>query len=431
MIDVLVFTVATEAKDGFMRYMDSAKEVKIKPIVLGFGQQWKGGDDIRRKPGGGWKINLLKEALVPYKDDKDKIVLFTDGYDVIFVDGLKEIIQRFQKTNARVLFGAESYCWPDPELAPKYPEIKEGKRFLNSGMYIGHITEIIDLLERDTIEDTADDQLFFTKAYLDEDYRNKIQMKLDHKSEIFQNINGATMDLEIFKSEVKEGATETYYVKNLVTHTEPLILHGNGPSKTTLNYIGNYVPNVWNSKEGCRMCENRQIDLKDKPASKLPIVFIAIFIELNTPFLEEQLEKIHALEYPKERIHLFIHNSAKYHAIHVKNFTEKYGSEYISVKQITPEDGTAEWTARDLSLDQCLAKNCDLYFSVDSIAHIDNPHTLRLLIQQNRTVVGPMLTRPGKAWSNFWGALTKDGFYARSNDYMDIAHNEKSMFWIK
>jgi hypothetical protein len=31
-----------------------------------------------------------------------------------------------------------------------------------------------------------------------------------------------------------------------------------------------------------------------------------------------------------------------------------------------------------------------------------------------------MLARPGKLWSNFWGALTSDGYYARSEDYVDI-----------
>ncbi|KAJ8912130.1 hypothetical protein NQ315_013219 [Exocentrus adspersus] len=42
--------------------------------------------------------------------------------------------------------------------------------------------------------------------------------------------------------------------------------------------------------------------------------------------------------------------NVKYHKDHVKNFTEKYGNQYLSLKQITPEDGTAEWAARDLSL---------------------------------------------------------------------------------
>lgn len=70
-----------------------------------------------------------------------------------------------------------------------------------------------------------------------------------------------------------------------------------------------------------------------------------------------------------------------------------------------------------------MQKKCEFYFAVDSVAHVDNPKTLQLLIQQNRTIVAPLMTRPGKAWSNFWGALTVEGYYARSPDYMDIVHN--------
>lgn len=43
-----------------------------------------------------------------------------------------------------------------------------------------------------------------------------------------------------------------------------------------------------------------------------------------------------------------------------------------------------------------------------------------------RKIVAPMLTRPFKAWSNFWGALSKEGYYARSFDYMDIVNYNKT-----
>jgi hypothetical protein len=36
-----------------------------------------------------------------------------------------------------------------------------------------------------------DDQLFYTKAYLNEELRNKLHIKLDHRADIFQNLNGA------------------------------------------------------------------------------------------------------------------------------------------------------------------------------------------------------------------------------------------------
>lgn len=183
--------MASDPIDGFQRYLSSAHHYHINPQVLGFGQEWKGGADIKNRPGGGWKINLLKQAVEPYKNDPNKIILFTDGYDVIFTDTLDSIIKKFKQTKARVLFGAENSCWPDVELAPKYPQVTEGNRFLNSGLYMGYASELWQILNHDKIEDTEDDQLFFTKAYLKEDLRKKVGFKLDHKSELFQNLNGA------------------------------------------------------------------------------------------------------------------------------------------------------------------------------------------------------------------------------------------------
>ncbi|XP_019873641.2 procollagen-lysine,2-oxoglutarate 5-dioxygenase isoform X2 [Aethina tumida] len=427
--DVLVYTVATEETDGFRRYLESAEHFNIKPIVLGFGEEWKGGDDMRNSPGGGWKINLLKKALEPYAEDNEKIVIFTDGYDVVFQQNLDAIVSKFKETEARILFGAEKYCWPDKNLASSYPEVLLGNRFLNSGSYMGYAKELFELLTRETIEDTGDDQLFFTQAYLDAEFRDKNKFLLDHKSDIFQNINGAASELSVVIVENKDASMENYTVKNTLYSTEPSIIHGNGPSKETLNYLSNYIPNSWNSAEGCISCKRHVLNLQDVADEKLPVVLIGIFIETNTPFLEEFFDKVYNLEYPKNKLHLFIHNSMDYHANLVAEFVEKHGAEYSSVKQIKPEDGTTEHTARDLSLDHCSKKECDQYFSLDSVAHLDNPHTLKMLIDQNRTVVAPMLIRPGRAWSNFWGALTKDGYYARSNDYMDIVHNDKRGLW--
>ena len=76
-----------------------------------------------------------------------------------------------------------------------------------------------------------------------------------------------------------------------------------------------------------------------------------------------------------------------------------------------PYDNSKEWHARNEGLKKCADTKCDYYFSIDSDAHIDNQHTLRLLIEQNRKVIAPMLVRPYKAWSNFWGALTSEGIY--------------------
>lgn len=47
--------------------------------VLGLGEKWEGGD-VRKRAGGGHKINLFKKELLRHKDDANKIIMFTDRY---------------------------------------------------------------------------------------------------------------------------------------------------------------------------------------------------------------------------------------------------------------------------------------------------------------------------------------------------------------
>lgn len=41
------------------------------------------------------------------------------------------------------------------------------------------------------VKNKDDDQLYYTRAFLDADKKNKLNIKLDYDSEIFQNLNGA------------------------------------------------------------------------------------------------------------------------------------------------------------------------------------------------------------------------------------------------
>lgn len=302
------------------------------------GEEWKGGD--MSKPGGGYKVNLLKKAVEPHKDS-DQIILFTDSYDVIFMSGIKEILAKFLKFDAGVLFSAEHYCWPDASLREQYPHVLgRGARFLNSGLFIGHARNMYDLLNH-PIEDTEDDQLFYTKIFLDEEKRDKIRIKLDHKSEVFQNLHGAEREVKLDFDE----QTGKAYIRNVDFETSPLIVHGNGPSKVILNGFGNYLADAFvNGK--CEICDDK-LEMKE---SKLPLVTMAVFIEKAMPFFEEFLDRILAIEYPKENIHLFFHNNVKYHEKRVETYVERFGGEYRSIKHLLVEDSVHETVARDLAV---------------------------------------------------------------------------------
>lgn len=113
-------------------------------------------------------------------------------------------------------------------------------------------------------------------------------------------------EVELFTENEKENPE--LRLRNVVTHTRPLIVHGNGPSKLKLNALSSYLARAWLPNEGCRHCKWGHIDLQKKTAAEMPLVYLAVFIEQATPFLEEQLQKVYDLEYPKKRIHIFIHN---------------------------------------------------------------------------------------------------------------------------
>ncbi|XP_065349170.1 multifunctional procollagen lysine hydroxylase and glycosyltransferase LH3 isoform X2 [Cloeon dipterum] len=419
--DLLALTVATDETDGFRRFLRSAKVYDIPVTVLGQNEAWVGGD--MHYAGGGQKVELLKNELEKYKNDKNKIVLFTDSYDVIFLAGVDKILNQFEKSGAKILFSAEGFCWPDKNLASKYPNVLLGKRFLNSGGFIGYAPEVYQLVS--TWKGTAkdDDQLFYTERYLDDDVRAALKMKLDHKGEIFQNLNGAVGDIELEFSD-EDGAI----INNVVYKTKPLIVHGNGPAKQALNTLGNYLAKSWDPKTGCTTCETNLRELP-KDGKPWPVVLVSIFIGQPTPFLEEFINKIVALDYPKSAIHLFIHNKAEYHAKQLSKFVTEHGSDYQSVEFIEHIEDTCEESGRNKAISHCVGLNCEYLFVVDSIAHLDNKETLKNLIEQNRPVIAPLLTRHKKAWSNFWGALNSDGYYARSADYLQIVEGERKGVW--
>ena len=67
--------------------------------------------------------------------------------------------------------------------------IESGKRFLNSGGFIGYAKDIYEIVTHHEIQNHEDDQLYYTKLYLDQAFREQHKFKLDHKSVIFQVIH--------------------------------------------------------------------------------------------------------------------------------------------------------------------------------------------------------------------------------------------------
>lgn len=420
--ELLVLTVATEETDGFKQFMRSAKKYGIKVKVLGMGERWMGGD--MQGVGGGQKVNLLKKEVEKLKHKDNLVIMFTDSYDVVFTDGAEVILERFDKFDGRVVFSAEGFCWPDPNVKEKYPPVKQSeKRFLNSGGFIGYPRELNEILQYSALKDDGDDQRYYTTLFLERSLRGKWNMKLDTRSEIFQNLNGALGDV------IQKFRGNHSYLYNVVSGTSPVVIHGNGPIKVEFNRMANYLADGWTTNSGCLSCLEDTISLQGLKPEDYPTVLIGLFLEYPTPFIREFFQRIAALSYPKQRIDLYIHNKEVYHVGDVEEFLKEHRDSYRSVAYISPSDNIGEIMGRNWAIEECIKKDCQYFFSVDSIAQLTDPNVLVTLIEQNRTIIAPMLSRPYKLWSNFWGALTDKGFYARSEDYVDIVEYKKMGLW--
>ena len=158
---------------------------------------------------------------------------------------------------------------------------------------MGYAPELYRIVNSSPIGIADDDQLFYTKIYLNDAMRKELSFKLDHRSEIFQNLNGAQSDIELrFKGNRALstshsislniatrccGTGKESYIQNTVYSTVPLVIHANGPTKLFLNTLSNYVPKGWNPDDSCLNCWENMIDLEKKKVCRFKIVIFQIF----------------------------------------------------------------------------------------------------------------------------------------------------------
>lgn len=383
------------------------------------------------------QLALIRKALATYKSEPNLLLMIVDSQSSILNGNQKDIVERFAKfgPQSRVIFGADSICWPpDRELASKFSAASTAEngrsqitsRYLNAGAYIGYATALWDLFNEQEPLPADTSQTFFTRAYLNATLRDRLGLRVDHRAQLIQNLRDDERNLNLTLA--FDDSAGDWRLENLAHSTEPvLVVLGSNSGRVQLNSLGNYLARAWTPNEGCRHCDRDKITLPKDDEDSLPTVLIGVFIEFATPFLEGFFENLVGLNYPKRKIHLLVHNSVAYHEPTVRKFLLEFGPKYAG-QQVLPAQ-EPEWQARDAGLWACKRLNCDYYLALDAVARIELADTLRILIETNRTIVAPLLNRPTKLWSNFWGSITSDGFYARSQDYVDLVKREREGLW--
>lgn len=203
---VHVVTVGTDPEKCF-RLTTSAAHFDIQVTNIGEGVQW-GGTDMTG-PGGGHKINLLKEYVKDLEDHA--VVLFVDGYDTFFAGELEDVVRRYIGFGNRTLFAAERILWPDKTVL--HPLVATPYRNLNSGIFISEVGTLKAIL-MDDIANSDDDQLYYQRKFLS----GQFDIALDCECYIFQCHDPVVG---------KQGGL----LHNPLTRCRPRIYHGNGDQK--------------------------------------------------------------------------------------------------------------------------------------------------------------------------------------------------------
>lgn len=234
-----VVTVATSAEDpwewgtGIQLLRDSCRRCGHDLEVYGLGEEWTGF---------GMKLRLMYEAI---KDDPaERVVLFVDAYDVLFLPAGTEILTRFLAFGAPIVFSAELACWPFEDLAGEYPEpavtdlepvdpriaalrpkppLAVPLKYLNSGSYIGYAGAVRDALLELSPEDEDDDQGLFTRYFLD----HPEKVSLDYQASLFHTLFGVGAERFVLES-------NPLGLRSKITGSHPCLVHGNGSGKYAL-----------------------------------------------------------------------------------------------------------------------------------------------------------------------------------------------------
>ncbi|XP_049818713.1 glycosyltransferase 25 family member [Aethina tumida] len=175
---------------------------------------------------------------------------------------------------------------------------------------------------------------------------------------------------------------------------------------------------------------------------KKPTIVFSMIVRNKAHTLPYFLSTIERLNYPKERISLWIrsdHNSdrsieilkvwvesvrKRYHSIHTEfDENETYFPDERGPAHWTKERFTHVINLKEAALNFARRKWADYLLSIDSDVFLTNEDTLNYLISKNFTIAAPMLKSDG-LYSNFWYGMTEDYYYLRTDQYKPVVYRK-------
>ena len=286
-----IVTVATESKLYFPYLVESCKKNGKSLEVLGYGDEWKGFN---------WRFKKMIEYLK--KLPQNDIVCFLDGYDVVCVRNLNELVPIFlqikKETNCKIVVGSDQHY----TILKYWAKITYGEcenKLLNGGNYIGFVKDLLEILEyihKKNPDDSNDDQLLLTKHCV----VNPKLYYVDTSSRLFlvcTNPFTEVRDVVIIKND------EVYYNNN-----RPFFVHAPGGFLDQLiidkgynyNYNNNYKEEIKQKVLNFSIFNQMKNGIHFLIPLALLIIFIIYIIYANKKTIDIKMKKI--ITYIKNKI---------------------------------------------------------------------------------------------------------------------------------
>ena len=155
MSNLLVFSTGSNV-DLFVK---SCQRLGITPEL--YDAKWTGYVTVKLREG----VKFLTSRL-----RREQYCMWVDSNDSLVVKPEDEILARLHAVGDSILISAEKNCWPDADLATKYPKLEippHLPHFINAGGFIGPISTVLTAMHTAIAYATSeDDQRAWTAAYL-------------------------------------------------------------------------------------------------------------------------------------------------------------------------------------------------------------------------------------------------------------------------
>ncbi|VBB33461.1 unnamed protein product, partial [Acanthocheilonema viteae] len=382
------FTLINGNNDALERLKCSAEHYDIDFNILNLEQSSLNQHENGKNTGK--LLQMLTKELGTLKISNSTILLIIHGFDAVITSNESDIICQFLDacSSCRVL------------LTPK---IVSAEREVRSIALIGFVPNILNVF--DFIQSQDGKALSYTNLYSD-DSVNSLGLTFDTKGKLFQNIDSASSEII-------------------------LSFHDNGDAYVTI-LVRPGLPNMAIYNAARAACYN-QLFLQQTSENTWPSVTLAIFITKPIPFIREFLATVSRISYPTSKIDFYIYNNQKYNKKEVDEFLKTVKKLYRKVQYDNSDTELGEREARKAALTFAEETFNDFIFMLDGDVHLTTPETLQLLIETAIAgkfgIIAPMVTLHDKPFSNFWGALDNNGYYLRSEDYIEIVDGNRVGIW--